>query len=46
MKPTSHVELTDGQKACLRLVDDHLTSKEIARIFGIMYQLQEAKARI
>lgn len=29
------VELTEGQKACLRLVDDHLTSKEIARILGI-----------
>ena len=28
-------ELTEGQKACLRLVDDHLTSKEIARILGI-----------
>ena len=29
------VELTEGQKACLRLVDDHHTSKEIARILGI-----------
>lgn len=29
------IELTDGQKACLRLVDDHLTSKEIARILEI-----------
>ena len=28
-------ELTDGQKACLRLVDDHHTSKEIARKLGI-----------
>jgi DNA-binding CsgD family transcriptional regulator len=28
-------ELTDGQKDCLRLVDDHHTSKEIARILGI-----------
>lgn len=28
-------ELTDGQKACLRLVDDHHTSKEIGRILGI-----------
>jgi DNA-binding CsgD family transcriptional regulator len=28
-------ELTEGQKACLRLVDDHHTSKEIARILGI-----------
>jgi DNA-binding CsgD family transcriptional regulator len=27
--------LTDGQKACLRLVDDHHTSKEIARKLGI-----------
>ncbi len=27
--------LTEGQKACLRLVDDHHTSKEIARILGI-----------
>ena len=32
---TSFAELTEGQKACLRLVDDHLTSKEIARILGI-----------
>lgn len=28
-------ELTEGQKACLRLVDDHHTSKEIARLLGI-----------
>lgn len=35
MKPAPHVELTEGQKACLRLVDDHHTSKEIARILGI-----------
>lgn len=28
-------QLTEGQKACLRLVDDHHTSKEIARILGI-----------
>jgi DNA-binding CsgD family transcriptional regulator len=28
-------ELTEGQKACLRLVDDHHTSKEIARQLGI-----------
>ena len=28
-------DLTDGQKDCLRLVDDHLTSKEIARILAI-----------
>lgn len=28
-------ELTEGQKACLRLVDDHHTSKEIARKLGI-----------
>lgn len=28
-------ELSEGQKACLRLVDDHHTSKEIARILGI-----------
>ncbi len=27
--------LTEGQKACLRLVVDHHTSKEIARILGI-----------
>jgi len=32
---SSVAELTEGQKACLRLVDDHLTSKEIARILGI-----------
>jgi DNA-binding CsgD family transcriptional regulator len=41
MTTNSQTQLTDGQKACLRLVDDHHTSKEIARIFGIMYQLQE-----
>ena len=28
-------ELTEGEKACLRLVDDHQTSKEIARKLGI-----------
>jgi DNA-binding CsgD family transcriptional regulator len=28
-------QLTEGQKDCLRLVDDHHTSKEIARILGI-----------
>lgn len=28
-------ELTEGQKICLRLVDEHHTSKEIARILGI-----------
>jgi DNA-binding CsgD family transcriptional regulator len=28
-------ELTEGQKACLRLVDEHHTSKEIARKLGI-----------
>lgn len=28
-------QLTEGQKACLRLVDDHHTSKEIARKLGI-----------
>jgi DNA-binding CsgD family transcriptional regulator len=31
----TRLELTDGQKACLRLVDDHHTSKEIARMLGI-----------
>jgi DNA-binding CsgD family transcriptional regulator len=35
MMPLPFVELTEGQKACLRLVDDHHTSKEIARILGI-----------
>lgn len=28
-------ELSEGQIACLRLVDEHRTSKEIARILGI-----------
>ncbi|MBL0923196.1 MAG: helix-turn-helix transcriptional regulator [Sphingomonadaceae bacterium] len=35
MTASEPVELTEGQKACLRLVDDHHTSKEIARILGI-----------
>ena len=35
MKSGASVGLTDGQKACLRLVDDHQTSKEIARKLGI-----------
>ena len=36
MKPADRFpELTEGQKNCLRLVDDLLTSKEIARILGI-----------
>ena len=30
-------DLTEGQKACLRLVDEHHTSKEIARILGISH---------
>lgn len=29
--------LTEGQKQCLRLVGDHLTSKEIARQLGISH---------
>ena len=36
MSAPESIELTEGQKACLRLVDDHLTSKQIARILGIM----------
>lgn len=35
MSKPSFAELTDGQKACLRLVDDNHTSKGIARILGI-----------
>jgi DNA-binding CsgD family transcriptional regulator len=35
MSVRQHPDLTEGQKACLRLVDDHHTSKEIARILGI-----------
>ncbi len=35
MNAPTIAELTEGQKACLRLVDDHHTSKEIARILGI-----------
>lgn len=35
MSALEPVELTEGQKACLRLVDEHHTSKEIARILGI-----------
>lgn len=35
MALSNPAELTEGQKACLRLVDDHHTSKEIARILGI-----------
>lgn len=35
MSKSRNVELTEGQKACLRLVDEHRTSKEIARILGI-----------
>jgi DNA-binding CsgD family transcriptional regulator len=31
------VELTEGQKACLRLVDHHLTSTEIGRFLGISH---------
>jgi hypothetical protein len=31
------VELTEGQKACLRLVDHHLTSKEIGRFLRISH---------
>lgn len=35
MSKPSFAELTDGQKACLRLVDDNHRSKGIARILGI-----------
>lgn len=35
MNSGRRTELTEGQKACLRLVDDHHTSKEIARKLGI-----------
>jgi DNA-binding CsgD family transcriptional regulator len=35
MNSPAFAELTDGQKACLRLVDNHHTSKEIARLLGI-----------
>lgn len=35
MTTNSQPQLSEGQKACLRLVDDHHTSKEIARILGI-----------
>ena len=33
--PAQFADLTDGQKACLRLVVDYHTSKEISRILGI-----------
>lgn len=35
MTKVSGGDLSEGQKACLRLVDEHRTSKEIARILGI-----------
>lgn len=35
MSVEQSADLTEGQKACLRLVDKHHTSKEIARILGI-----------
>jgi DNA-binding CsgD family transcriptional regulator len=35
MSAQSHLHLTEGQKACLRLVVQHNTSKEIARTLGI-----------
>ena len=35
MRDGERNQLTEGQKACLRLVDDHHTSKEIARKLGI-----------
>ena len=35
MSKVRNPELTEGQIACLRLVDEHRTSKEIARILGI-----------
>ncbi len=33
----SRADLSDGQKQCLRLVGQHLTSKEIARKLGISH---------
>ena len=35
MSAQSPLHLTEGQKACLRLVGQHYTSKEIARTLGI-----------
>jgi DNA-binding CsgD family transcriptional regulator len=35
MRAQSPLHLTEGQKACLRLVVQHQTSKEIARTLGI-----------
>jgi len=35
MRAQSPLHLTEGQKACLRLVGQHQTSKEIARTLGI-----------
>ena len=35
MKSDKQIQLTEGQKVCLRLVDEHHTSKEIARKLGI-----------
>jgi DNA-binding CsgD family transcriptional regulator len=35
INPQSLTDLTEGQKACLRLVVQHHTSKEIARKLGI-----------
>lgn len=35
MSAQSPLHLTEGQKACLRLVEQHHTSKEIARTLGI-----------
>ncbi len=37
MSRKRQIDLTDGQKDCLRLVNAHHTSKEIARILGISH---------
>lgn len=37
MTAPSIADLTEGQKKCLRLVSQHLTSKEIARELGISH---------
>lgn len=43
--PARVVKLTDGQKACLRLVYRHLSSKDIARDLGISPHTVDARLR-
>lgn len=46
MSKLRNPDLTEGQKACLRLVDEHRTSKEISRILGISHHTVDQRLNL